>query len=339
MALSEALYYFFPLAFILLVYGVGGHFELNRKQLLRLCNMLIVVVTYTALYAVVFCFDQFKNAFSITSAYGNELKSFLFSSHEYGIYLAFAIMAAVLCIELDPELTQKRKGLYYAAIVLFSVNLILTYSRTSLLALAVMMISYMFAFAKRNLKVALCWSLFIAVLVILIVPALRDFFWQIVMKENDDAGRDLLTESALTIFKEGSILEKLLGRDFYYVEQYLQTNRGFSSFHNAYVTQLVANGIVGVGIIIVMSILSLRDIYLTIKSGAKYSYVAKFFIGFSVSAIFVMLVNTAVIYASSIDSYFLTLFTSIIPKYVNRSICAGTFDCPTKEKGYGKTML
>ncbi len=339
MALSEALYYFFPLMFILLVFGVGGHFELNRKQLLRLCNMLIIVMTYTAIYAVIFCFDQFKNVFTIDSAYGNGLRSFLFSNHEYGIYLAFAIMAAILCMELDPELTQKRKALYCMAIVLFSVNLILTFSRTSMMGLGIMLISYTIAFAKKKLKVILFWSLVIAVFAVLLIPALRDFFWEIIMKENNDAERGDLAQNAMDIFYDGTILEKLFGRDFYYIEQYLQTNRGFSSFHNAYVTQLVANGIVGVAIIIVMIILVLHDTYVTIKSGAEYRHVAKFFIGFSVSVIFIMMVVTSVIYASSIDSYFLTLFTMIIPKYVNRSICAGTFDSPIKEKGYGKTML
>ena len=339
MAMSEALYYFFPLLFMLLVYGVGGHFEINRRQLLILCKILIIVMTYTALYALIFCFDQFKNAFSIDNAYGNELKSFLFSSHEYGLYLSFAIMAAILCVEIDPNITQRQRILYYLAIVLFGVNLILTFSRTSILAMVIMLICYTFAFAKRRLKAIIGWSAFFAVLAILIIPPLRDFVWQIVMKENDDAGRENLVDIAMRIYERGTRLEKLFGRDFYYVEDFLQSRSGISSFHNAFITQLIANGVVGVVLISVMSILPLRDIYLTTKCNTQYSKVAKFFIGFSLSSLVFMMFNTTVLYASSIDSYFLTLFAVIIPKYVNRSICRGKFDIDVKVKGYGKTML
>ena len=338
-ALSEALYYFFPLLFILSIYGVGGHFEITRKQLLTLCNLLIAVVTYTALYALIFCFDQFANAFSVDSAYGNELKSFLFSSHEYGLYLAFGIMAAILCLEITPNITPKLKLLYYSAIVLFLPNLILTFSRTSILAFLIMFLCYTIAFAKRRMRAIMLWSIVLAVLIVLIIPSLRDFFWEIVMKENNDAGREDLIDRAMKIFNSGTMLEKLLGRDFYYVEQFLQSNNGFSSFHNAYVSQLVSNGYLGVGIIIVMSFLSFHDIYLTIKSGAEHAHLAKLFFGFALAAIVFMLFNTTVLYASSIDSYFLTLFAAIVPKYVNRSICKGTFEKEVKVKGYGKTKL
>lgn len=335
MALSEALYYFFPLMFILLIYGVGGSFELNRKQLLTMCNMLIVVVAYTAIYALIFCFEQFENVFTITSAYGNELKSFLFSSHEYGLYLAFAIMAAILCLELDKELTQKKRGLYYTAIVLFSVNLIMTFSRTSFLALGVMLLCYTVAFARKGLRSTLCWSLITAIVLILIIPSLRDFFWQIVMKENNDAGREDLTKTAMTFFEESTIFEKIVGRDFYYVNNYLQSSGGISSFHNAYITLLVSNGIIGVVLIVVMIILSLYDIYATAKSKTELGYIAKFFIGPVIAAALVMMVNTTVLFASSIDSYFLTLFAVIVPRYVHRSIRSGRFDCE-KELPHGK---
>lgn len=338
MEMSEVLYYFFPMVFVLMIYGIGWQFSINKAQLLQLCNMLIAVTAYIAIYAVIFCFDQFKNAFTVESAYGNELRSFLFSSHEYGMYLAFGIMAAILCLEFDTEGSKGKRVLYTCVIVLFSANLILTFSRTAILALIVMLLTYMFAFAKRKLKSIFFSCLIVAVLVILIVPTLRDFFWRIVMKENTDAGREDLIEKAMIMYNRGNFLEKAFGIDFAGVERMLKSMHGFSSFHNAYITQLICNGIAGVCILAAMSISSFCDIYATVKTNTQYSHLSKFFIGFCASAIIFMMFNTMVLYASSIDSFFLTMMTSIVPRYVNQAIRDGTFDPPKKEYDRDKLL-
>ncbi len=338
MGMSEALYYFFPFLFLLMVYGIGWRFALRKKQLITLCNLIIITVSYIAIYALIFCFDQFIGVFSLSSAYGNELRSFLMSNHEYGLYLSVGIMASILCLEFDPDGNKGRRGLYIAAIVLFSANLILTFSRTSMLALVVMMICYIIAFAKKRLRSVFFCSLAAAVILVLVIPPLREFFWQIVMKENNDAGRDDLTEKAIEIFISNDYMSKVFGRDYFYVEQFLNTSRNISSFHNAYLSQLVSNGIVGVIILTSMTVVSLRDIYVTVKSGAKYSHLAKFFIGFVLSACIFMLFNTSVLYASTIDSFFLTVIASVVPKYVNRAIRDGTFDLPEKENQSGKPI-
>ena len=329
--LGKILYYFFPLMFLLLIYGCGWRFELRRYQLVRMCNILVIAVAYTAIYALIFCFDQFKNVFTITNAYGNELKSFLMSSHEYGMYLSFGIMGAILCMEFDLNCTKTKKAWYIAAIVLFAINLILTFSRTSLLSFAVMMFCYVILFAKKTLR---NWMIALAValvLTVLIVPVLRDFFWEIVMKENNEAGRDDLRDMAINLFRAGNIDKKILGWDYNMVRAMLAGDRNLGSFHNAYLQQLVSNGIVGVAILVTVIIVTFRDIHQTIKMGTQWSRLPKFFIAFNCAAIVFMFFNTAALFASAIDSYFLTLFVAIVPKYVNRSIREGTFDIPPKD--------
>jgi len=330
--LSKILYYFFPFLFVLLIFGVGWKFELNKRQLVHLCNMLIVVVSYIAVYALIFCTDQFANAFSIDNAYSNELKSFLMSSHEYGMYLVFGIMAIILCMEFDPEGTKNRRFWYFLALILFSVNLILTFSRTSILSLAVLLIFYVLIFAKKRLR---NWFLIlagIAVLMVLVIPSLRNFFWEIVMKENNDAGRDALIDFGMAFYRDGSVSQKLFGWDYAPIKAYLASSRGLGSFHNAYVQQIVANGLLGVFIMIMYSVVTLYDIFRTIKTKKEGSHLSKFFISFAASAVVFMTFNTAALFASAIDSYFMTLFTVVVPKYVNQSIRAGTFDVPIKNR-------
>ncbi len=329
---SAVLYYFFPLMFLLLIYGCGWKFELRRYQLVKMCSMLVLVVAYIAVYALIFCFDQFQNAFTITSAYGNELKSFLMSSHEYGLYLAFGIMAAILCIELDPSCTKAKKAWYIVAIVLFAVNLILTFSRTSLLAMALMMICYVLLFAKKKLRNWMFVLLAVLVLTVLFVTPLREFFWEIVMKENTEAGRDTLRGMAIQLFDLGAARQKLFGWEYGLVRGMLSGSQNLGSFHNAYLQQLVANGIVGAAILVSVSVVTLADIYKTIRRGTQWSRVPKIFIAFNCASLAFMIFNTTCLFASSIDSYFLTLFVAIIPKYVNRSIREGTFDIPKKKE-------
>jgi len=320
--------------FILIVYGCGWKFELRREQLVRLCNLLVIVVAYIAIYALIFCFDQFKNAFTITNAYGNELKSFLLSSHEYGLYLIFGIMGAILCMEFDPEGSKKKRIWYICAIVLFGINLILTFSRTSLLAFAVMMLCYVFLFARRSIRMWVSLLVTVLVLTVFAVPSLRDFFWEIVMKENNDAGRESLIDAAMNIYKSGNAAKKLLGYDYTMIKALLARSRQLGSFHNAYMSLLVSNGLVGVAILITTSIVTFKDIYITIKKDTPWSRLPKFFIAFNCASIAIMMFNTTTLLASSIDSYFLTLFVAIVPKYVNRSIREGTFDLPAKEKTF-----
>ncbi len=329
-SLNMLLYYFFPLLFMLIIYGCGWKFELRRHQLVKMCNLLVIVVAYIALYALIFCFDQFQNVFSIDNAYGNELKSFLLSSHEYGLYLSFGIMAAILCMEFDPEGTRRKKGWYIAAIVLFSANLLLTFSRTSLLAFAVMMLCYVLIFAKKKLRNWVIAITVVAVATVLLVPSLREFFWEIVMKGNNDAGREGLTTLALDIYSIGNAQKRIVGTDYSIVRGILASSKQLGSFHNAYLQMLVANGMLGVGILVTVSVVTFRDIYVTIKQGTQWSRLPKFFIAFNCAAIVFMFFNTTCLFASSIDSYFLTLFASIVPKYVNRSIREGTFDIPAK---------
>lgn len=330
--LGAILYYFFPLLFMLLIYGCGWKFELRRYQLIKMCNMLIIVVAYIAVYALIFCFDQFKNAFSITSAYGNELKSFLMSSHEYGLYLAFGIMAAIMCIELDLNCTKARRVWYIIAIVLFAINLILTFSRTSLLAIAIMMFCYLMLFAKKTLRNWMIVLAIVLVLIVLIVTPLREFFWEIVMKENTEAGRDSLRMIATNLYHIGGFDKKLLGWDYTLVRSMLAGSQNLGSFHNAYLQQLVANGFVGLITLISITIITFLDIRKTVKLDTEWNRIPKIFIAFNVASLSFMMFNTTCIFASSIDSYFLTLFVAIIPKYVNRSIQEGTFDIPQKKE-------
>ena len=94
---DDAMFYFFPLLMFLLTLGMGGKCTVTKKQLTQLCYMLTFAVMYIVVYALIFQPEKYVEAITVTNAYGNELTSFLTSNHEFGYYLSFGVMAAILC--------------------------------------------------------------------------------------------------------------------------------------------------------------------------------------------------------------------------------------------------
>ena len=321
---SLFLYYLYPVLFCFVIYTVGWNAQINKNQLISMMHWIIIMVAYIVVYALVFCRDQFSSAFSITNAYGNELSSFLVSSHEYGMYLAYGIMAIFLCMELSESISWWKRVLYVVGIVAFAVNLVLTFSRTSLVAFSVMFAVYMIFCANKITKRILLLAVLAMGLTIVFVPQLREFVVSIVFKDGNDAGRGELTELGFSLFKDASLFQKIFG-DTGFGDK-IATASGHGSLHNGYIQMLVSNGLKGVVFLLVLMINSFRGNKAVKNCPNSEKNLCRLFNGFLLASAFFMLTNTSVLFQSSIDSYFLSLFSVIIPKYVRNAINAGTFE-------------
>lgn len=321
---SLILYYLYPVFLYFIVYTVGWNVQINKKQLISLMNWVVVTVGYIVVYAIVFCRDQFTSAFTISNAYGNELSSFLISSHEYGMYLSYGIMAIFICLEFDEKISGFRKSLYIIGIIAFAVNLVLTFSRTAIVSFVAMFAIYVFFCAKRTTKSILILIIISLLLAVFLVPQLNNFIVAIVFKGGNDAGRGELSELGFTIFKEASTFQKLFGNAN--VIEKIETLSDHSSLHNGYIQMLVSNGIKGIVFLLVVMYTTFRENYSMNNCSRKEKNLCRIFNGFLIAAAFFMLTNTATLFYSSIDSYFLTFFAVIIPKYVKNAIKARNFE-------------
>ena len=322
-SLRTIINYAFPVLFAMVVYAFGDDFKVCKEHLIAFFNCVIIIASYTAIYAVLFCTEQFENAFSITSAYGNELTSFFISNHEYGMYLSFAIIGCLLCLRFKKAELTRAKIPYILAIILLVPNLILTYSRTSIFATLIALVVFFIFDKNRKFK---RWFLTIAILttlLILIIPTLRDFVFEIVMKENDSADRDILYESALEFFNDSSSFEKMFGHGTIATEQFFKDETAHGSAHNAYLQILVSYGIVG---LVVMIIFLLSQLYANIMLMKKNRFMGAIFTAMLISASAMMFANTSIIFNSPIDSYFLTIVAIVVPKFVRNSINSDEFD-------------
>ena len=312
---SAIIFYLFPVIFTLLTFIFQENAEVDENSYFNFLRAVIVVVSYMAIYSLLFKTSYFANLFHLTSTYGNELSSFLVSSHEYGMYLVFGIISCVLCFAKASS--TKMRVLYIIVILVFSLNLLATLSRTSILALVVFGLTFFLLSGKNRAKKYIVAAIIVFLAACILIPEVRSFTLTVVFKESNDAGRVIMWNGSIEHFKNASIVDQLFGMGNSETAEYVATTFGHGAVHNAFIQVLLVLGVSGeiwlVGCIISSLINGIRIRKIDKNYGAL-------FIALTVSAISFLFTNTACIMESPIDSFMLTIFTITIPYYVSNSI-------------------
>ena len=322
-SLRILLTYLYPVLIVFLTLVLGGNYQITKSQLIRFSNGIISIVLYAALYACIIMPDKFIQAFHLSTAYGNELTSFFISSHEYALYLLGGIISCVICLELNNFLSKPKKLFYVACIGLFLLNLILTFSRTFLIGtLCVFIIN---AILNRKSKLAkLTWiGIICAIALIAFVPQIRNFVFNLVFKGNNLADRDDLTALTIRTFEKGSVMEKIWGQGVTKTQALFKLETSHVSVHNAYLQTMLFFGVANLIPFIGFLLSCLRQSLKTIKMNV---FVSVLCVSLNIACIVVMFFNTATVFNSTIDSFFLTMVTIVVPKYVINAVKKGTFD-------------
>lgn len=321
--LSNVIAYVYPIVFLLMVYGLGDRFEITRDHLIAFCNCIIVITLYAAIYALIFHWDQFVGVLSQENAYGNELTSFFISNHEYALYLAAAIISCFICLSLPDNLSAAKKRWYTLALIILLPNFLLTYSRTALFGLAAFYLVYLF-FAQDRAKKWVVVGLVAIVAILVLFPDLSSFVYRILLKENALSGRDVLLEKGIEMFQKGSIIQKLFGFGIYGTRDLFETKYEHGSVHNAYLQILLYHGVAGLLFLLAFLVSQVSACFMFMK---KDRFLGTIHLGMILMASLMMLTNTAIVFTSPIDSYFLTMFMFIVPKYVRNAVNKERFAC------------
>ena len=183
------------------------------------------------------------------------------------------------------------------------------------------------------MRKVLIFTMLGAMAVVFLIPPLREYFLLIVFKNNNDAGREALIDAGMTMFWRGTLLNKLFGYDRQTAVQYLADTFQHGSFHNSYVQTLICNGLVGLSFLIGCLIYEVCNIYQTVKAAQQWKWLVKIFYGFLGALLVTMMFQTNNLFASSIDSYFLTFFAFVLPIYVNNAVRQGVFEADAADAG------
>ena len=309
--------YVFPLLFVFLSFVYNSSYKISKAEYVTFLNCIIAVVAYSALYAVVFKTEYFRQAFSISSAYGNELSSFFVSNHEYGMYLLAGIIACIVCLEYKKEQPLRKKFLYFACILLFIPNLVLTFSRTSILAMVGFLTIYVFFMGQSKTKRWAVAAIFALLMIFIFSQTFRDFILKIVLKENTSAGRDVLYRLAIDFYKDSDLLHQIFGSGIQTARSFFDAETSHGSVHNAYLQVLVYYGVVGLTFMIGIILSRLNA---SVKLIKKDKFTGIVLLALTVSCILLLFSNTTILFNSPIDSFFLTAFFIVIPKYLENGL-------------------
>ena len=320
---SVYIFYIYTGLIIVLVFGLGHNFVISKRELQRVYDAIILVALYAAVYALLFRTDHFLSAFSITSAYGNELSSFFSSNHEYAMYMAAAIICCVIGLEMNNGKSTKKSLFYILSLLLLVPNLVLAFSRTVLLGTAFFFLIYLVGAKNTRLKKWIFVGSTVSLFVFLFNSRIRAFVNGIIFKGKTSAGRDYLYATAEGLFKKGSLLQKAFGYGIGYSRTYLEEMTSHGSVHNAYLQMLLYFGIVGLAWLIGFLVVRIRSL---LKLCAKNRYWGYVFLGLITWAALMMYTNTFLIFTSSADCYFLTFFAIIIPMFSANAIKNESFE-------------
>ena len=322
-SVSILIYYLFPVLLFVLTYVVGGQFQVSKQQLMFFLRCIVVSVTYIVVYGLLFCWEQYEQAISAKYGYGYELTSFLTSNYEYGLYLAFGIMSAILLLELDSE-RRKVHIFYWLCVVAFAITLVLTFSRTSIIAFLVMLSVYLMSYRKSRVSRRILMLCIIGFLLLVALPPLQNYFIKVVFKDNATSDRPELIVAGLRIFSNYSVYEKWFGS--LSANAMVKNLTEHSNLHNGYLQMLLTNGFKGfiflAGLILEMLHTNRRALK---RRSVEEKRLIKTFQGFLMAGCVFMFTTTSTLMYSSIDSYFLTMFVILVPKYVRNAIRCDMF--------------
>lgn len=283
----------------------------KEKMIEKFCISLVIVAIIMCLYNVIFDFDTFSHTFSgIGGNYGYECKSFLYSNHEFGLYLSVAILSSLW-------LLFKRKLKLFPFIILIGLlglNLFSTYSRTAILGLVLSVVILTFFYDKR---VFLCLLVLggIALVIVLNIEYLYKLVFETVLKgtfENEnvlDEGRMGMYMEELAAFQNGTWLQKFLGQGYSGAAKY--------GGHDAYLIVLLTGGFCMMLLFLFMICFGFYRAFQILR---RDKLLGALLIGYIVFSLLYMFAQTPILFYSSMDSFFITMISVMLPLYTSNGI-------------------
>ena len=312
--------YIFPVVFVFLSLCYGEKFCVEADEINRINRYIRIVIDISIIYTLVFEPSQYVNALRSTKAYGSELHSFFASMHEYAIYLFYCI--TTLLREINDSNRGKITGnipVKFFLLIVYSLTLVLTFSRTAIGGCIVFLLIYSLLNKGTKLSKNILWFLFLGVLIVFLVLPIRNYAFDIVWKGGNVRSRERLTEYALLMFKNGSMLQKMFGHGVIATRSIFSDELGYGAIHNAFLQILLYYGIVGLIFLMGFMVHELIAIGKFIKIyrivGIVYRDAGTIGLAYLVFTTLIMFTNTFIIFFSSIDCFFITAMFILIPKY------------------------
>ena len=284
--------------------------EISGDSLEWLAKLIILTGVIMGLYSILFKTARFVRSFTKVGIYGSECKSFLYSNHEYALYLATAIILAVWL-----QYRKRGNGYLFALLVGFlTVNLISTFSRTAIIGCAAGVIILSFFMGSRT-RGYIALAIAAAVCVLALSSDLRAFFLQKVLKNAIadsgsvlDKGRASMYNDEWLYFLNGNFIEKLFGHGY---------NGNTTGGHDAYLMILNTGGIAMFLFFVSVIVWSLAKALICFRIQRETGSLC---FALQTLVLLYMVAQTPILFYSSMDSFFITMLFVLIPLYTSNHL-------------------
>lgn len=320
--LRSLIVYFFPALFAFLSYGLGGEYCISMQRFVSFLYKIIFGVYVMAMYAVIVTPNKFTGALSLSGAYSNELCSFFYNNHEYALYLTAGIFGCLICLKYDYQITKLKKYYLLLGISLFFANLVLTFSRSYILTASILLSVYILFGSRTSLKRLYFAAVVLLLGVIYSSSRMQNFVFAVVFKSNTMSGRDSLLQLALDTFRSGSIFQKMFGQGASATAAFFVEQTQHSSVHNGYMQILLYFGAVALFIMLTFLV---SQLFASIKLLAVDKEIGIICVALNLAAFLPMITTTTSLFSSSVDSFFLTMFMIVVPKYIRNSLISDAY--------------
>ena len=321
-AASAVITFLFMTAQIAIFMIINRRMEIGGQSLDRFCKLMILIAVAMCVYNMIAHWDRFRIVFDLSfGAYGQECRSFLYSNHEFAVYLSIALISAIYL-----TLSRKMKLRYFIPVfAVMILNLLSTYSRTAMVGFAVSAVLLLF-FESKNKTRFIFFTLIVVVAAALALQnnEINDFVMQKVFKGSFassgsimDSKRENMYVNEYAVFRESDLLRQIFGYGY----------SGANAFpgHDAYIHILLTGGLAMFAFFAGIIVFSINQSVIVMRYDRR---AGALLLGFQAFALLYMVAQTPILFYSTMDSFFITMICVIIPMYVRNYFAGVPGDAP-----------
>lgn len=299
---------FLPITYLLFFVTLGTQ-KMDGDQMTKFFKRFIIFALILCALNLVINYSQLRSLSLVIRPYDINFASIFPNRNIFGYYLYMA--AAVNMYVLAKE---RKYLLYRISFVIILTNLLLTLSRTSLVAFVIFLITYsVLSGGYKTLAKWLIYAVIISTIVLSSAPVINFVNVNFIRKEAGLSGRDIAYDYSgeLLINSNG-----LTGVGYFKSLEKLQERTGLYHFHDTYLTIFMYGGISLTLIYLVAIGFSLKKSFLIMKYDKK---IGAFFVASLISYLAYSITESLPIFTPTANGFIATIFVILLPLYVANS--------------------
>lgn len=301
----------FSFFFFIILYGQ----EFSNNQLKLFLNIFIKTMTLICIINIITSFSHFISVISGNIGYGSEMSGIFESNHVFGYYIYLSLSSVIYFYKKYGEIK-------YISILVLTLNLFVSLSRTSFISLIVFLVVFFLLISKNPLKIIkVVLSMILAFMLCISIKPLNNLISAFLIKNIDLSagltnilsGRNIIHSYAMNLLSKNFIL----GYGYSYPEKIMEQTIEHGSFHSTYYDVLLSGGILLFSffvILILLSILNGKRILINDR------ITGSFFIALILSLLAYGSQETLVPFSSMTPAYLESVMIVILPMFIKNHI-------------------